>query len=110
VTDSGLAKVRRAVLRFTANAAERLAQNLEYRQAAIRNAVPTKIALRPPTTATKLLPAKSVRSAWCRFAMTRVPKIEKPKAWLIRLSPVAVLSRVCRVSNRSAIRTFDSDA
>jgi hypothetical protein len=40
-----------------------LAQNLKYRQAAIRNAVPTKIALMPPAIATKLSPGKSFRSA-----------------------------------------------
>jgi hypothetical protein len=86
VTDSGFGKVRRAVFRLTANAAERLMQNLQYRQAAIRNAMPTKI------------------------AMISIPKIEKPRAWLMRLSPVAILSRLCRLSNRSAIRAFDPDA
>src|SRR5215207_9136097 len=34
--------------------------------------------------------------------MISVPKTEKPKARLIRLSPVAILSRVCRLSNCSA--------
>ena len=108
--DSGFAKVRRAVLRLTAKAAERLVQNLQYRQAATRKATPTKMALIPPTITRKLPPPKLLRSAWCRFAIAKIPKIEKPRAWLIRLSAIAIFSEVCRVSNRSAIWTFDADA
>ena len=63
VFNSGLAKVRRAVFGLDANPAERLAQNLQYRRAAMRNATPTKRALRPPAVA-KMLPfAESLSSA-----------------------------------------------
>ena len=63
VFNSGLAKIRRTVLRLNANSAERLAQNLQYRRAAIRNAVPTKRALVPPTIAAVPPPAESFNSA-----------------------------------------------
>src|SRR6516225_3198052 len=54
VVNSGLAKVRRTVLCLSANPAERLAQNLQCRRAAIRNAMPTKRALMAPAVAKKL--------------------------------------------------------
>jgi hypothetical protein len=59
VVNSGLAKVRRAVLGLNANPAERLTQNLQYRRAAIRNAMPTERALMPPIVAKKLPFAES---------------------------------------------------
>ena len=63
VVNSGLAKVRRAVLRLSANPAERLVQNLQCRRAAKRNAVPTKRELMPPTVAKTLPFAESFSSA-----------------------------------------------
>jgi len=92
VAGSGPAKVRRVALRLNANPAERLARDFQCRKAAIMNPVPGKRALVPATIATKLPPAKSFRSAPKGFAMIRIPKIEKPSAWLIRLSPFQGLS------------------
>ena len=44
-------------------AAERLAQNLQWRQVATKKAVPTNMALIPPTIAVQLPPVRSLRSA-----------------------------------------------
>ena len=44
-------------------AAERLAQNLQWRQVATKKAVPTNMALIPPAIAVQLPPVRSLRSA-----------------------------------------------
>jgi hypothetical protein len=41
---------------------------------------------------------------------TSIAKPQNPSARLIRLSPVEILCRVCRLRNQSGVSTFDSDA
>jgi hypothetical protein len=63
MADWGLAKVNRADWRLNGSAAARLAQNLQWKQAAKRKTVPTKIALMPPTIAMELPPERPFKSA-----------------------------------------------
>ena len=63
----------------------------------------------PPLIATALPPARPFSSAWCRFIMINIPRIEKPVAWPTRLSRVAILCSTCRLRNESDVSTFESD-
>jgi hypothetical protein len=39
-----------------------------------------------------------------------IAKIQKPRARLIKLTPVEILCRACRLITQSGVSTFDSDA
>jgi hypothetical protein len=52
--------------------------------------VPTKIAPTPPTVAQELPPERSFRSAWCWFTIISIPKIEKPRDKLTKLTSVEI--------------------
>jgi hypothetical protein len=41
--------------------------------------------------------------------MISIPRIEKPIAWLTRLSRVATLCSTCRLGNESGVSVFESD-
>jgi len=71
------------------------AHHLQWRQAATRKAVPTKIAPMPPRVARDPPPDRSFKSAWCWFTMISTPKIEKPRDKLTRLTPVEILCSAC---------------
>ena len=70
--------------------------------------MPTKIAPMPPTVAKELLPERSLRSAWCWFAMISIPKIEKPRDKLTKLIPVEIICSACRLNNRFGVSVFDA--
>src|SRR5262249_53837048 len=109
-TGLGLAKVKRSDWYLTGSATGCLTQNLQWGQAETRKTGATKTALMPPIMATELPPAKPFRSAWCRFTMISIPRIEKPIASLIRLIRVAILCSNWRLSTQSVASTFESDA
>jgi hypothetical protein len=84
------------------------AHHLQWRQAVTRKAAPTKIAPMPPTVAHELPPERSFRSAWCWFTIISIPKIEKPRDKLTKLTPVEISPNVCRLNNRLGVSVFDS--
>jgi len=84
------------------------AHHLQWRQAVTRKAAPTKIAPMPPTVAQELPPERSFRSAWCWFTIISIPKIEKPRDKLTKLTPVEIICNVCRLNNRLGVSVFDS--
>jgi len=70
--------------------------------------VPTKIAPAPPSLAKELLPERSLRSAWYWLTMISIPKIEKPRDKLTKLTPVEIICSACRLNNWLGVSVFDS--